>query len=37
MKGLTNNNIKEFLDKIFDHQSSETSFTDFVWQCSQNE
>ena len=37
MKGLTNSNIKEFLDKIFDHQSSETSFTDFVWQCSQNE
>ena len=37
MKGLTNNNIKEFLDKIFDRQSSEKSFSDFVWQCSQNE
>ena len=37
MKGLTNNNIKEFLDKILIVKSSEKSFSDFVWQCSQNE
>ena len=37
MKGLTNNNIKEFLNKIFDGQTSEKIFLDFVWECSQNE
>ena len=37
MKGLTSNNIKEFLNKIFDNQFSEKLFLDFVWECSQNE
>ena len=29
MKGLTSNNIKEFLNKIFDNQSSEKLFLRF--------